>query len=178
MQVNHVLGETADHLVRWFLKLLLYVILQKNLDIVRPIVWVCPFPAHGSNILPIIIYFLNFLHYFLRLFVAQIREKLFDVRQLRNRYLVVKLLVIWTVILVILRNCLLVAVHFLLLLLVLVELEVAAWPTNRVVWKYVLLFWSCREGATAFQFERWIILKSVVAAWIWVRVVIVVLLPL
>ena len=93
----------------------------------------------SDNIFPVVINFLNLLH--VSPFLAStIREKLFDVRQLRDRNLVVKLLVVWTLILIVLRNCLCVIlvcltilVGLLLLLLELVELELAARATSRQV---------------------------------------------
>ena len=137
MQIHHVLRETGNKLIGWLLQLLFDVILQVYLYVVGPGIRVCSLStADWRNLLPIIVDLFDLLHNLERLFAAQVREKLLNMRQLLNRYLIIELLVIRTVVLIILRNDFFftlfgrVVIDLLLLLLVLVELKLAARATS------------------------------------------------
>ena len=112
--------------------------------VVGPVIGICPFSStdrRSDLLLPVVVYLLDFLHYLERLFVAQIREKLLNMWQLLNRNLIIKLLVVRAVVLIIIRNHFLstlfigIAIHFLFLLLVLMELELAAGSARRQIRK-------------------------------------------
>lgn len=133
MQVHHVFGEAGDELVGGLLEFLFDVVLEEELYIVRPVVGVGSLPAtDGHDLLPVIIDLLDLLHDLGRLPVAQVREKLLDVRKLLDWHLVVELLVVRTVILIILWYDLFFAffirgaISHLFLLLVLIKLKLAA----------------------------------------------------
>ena len=134
-------------MVGWLFQLLLDLV--RHLErIIGPIVWIRTLTNIGHDVLPIIINFFDFVHYFLSFrLVTQVREKLLDMWKLGYRNLVIKLLVIWAVVLVVLGNCLKSGVvrftfDLFLLLLVLVKLELAARATRWEARKQVL-FQGC-----------------------------------
>lgn len=107
-----------------------------------------------------------------RLLVSQIWEKLLDIRYLRYWNLIVKLLVVWTFVLIVLRDGLRVilitllfsSLHPLLLLLKLVELKLAARATRRQVRKIVVLLHGRRrrDGASTLVLYRRVVTLSYV----------------
>ena len=135
MQEDHILSEAGDKKVRRLLKLLLNIVLQQVLHVVSPVIRVGPLapPYWSGYVLPVVVYFLDFFKNFQCLLAVKVGEKLLNVGQLLNRDLVIELLVVGTVVLVVRRNGLLPLVfivrgpiHSLLLLLEVVELELAA----------------------------------------------------
>lgn len=96
MCVNHVLCETGNTLSTWFAEFVFDVI-DTSIHGVFEVVRFCSLTL-GRNPLVVILNLVDFHQIFVQVLVAQIREKLLDMRQLRNRHLIVKFLCIWVMI--------------------------------------------------------------------------------
>ena len=176
VQVDHVLGEAGNQLIGRLLQFLFDIVLEKGLSIVSPIVWIGPFsPTNRRHwLLPIIINLFDFLHYFQGLFATQIREKLFDMWKLLNRNLIIELLMIWTMILVILRNDFFfsffvrITICHLLLLLVLMKLKLATGTSSWQVGEWMKLLSRCGCKST----YTFIVQIAILTARIWKRIIV------
>ena len=98
MSVYHILRKTGDLLIGRLIELLFDITLYLHDDIICPVVRVGPLSASQARLV-VIHHLLDLVHHLS--VVAEIGEKLRNLRQLRHRHLKVKLLMVGALVLVV-----------------------------------------------------------------------------